>query len=356
MHRNTQPASPIQAVPTNIITGFLGVGKTSAILHLLQHKPADERWAILVNEFGEIGIDGNLMSGAAKAGENIFIKEVPGGCMCCAANLPMQIALNQLLARSRPHRLLIEPTGLGHPQEILDILSAPHYADVVSLQNTLTLVDARKLNDVRYTGHRIFNQQLDIADCVVANKQALYSQADRQRLERYLHQRDLHGTPVIYTDYGKIPLQLLAGADSRAVDDDDNNATAPVKSCSSESEHQEEQSTHSHHSATAASVATLPESGFLRATNRGEGFEAIGWRIASRFIFSREAFFRWALSLPAIRLKAVVITDEGTFGYNFDEETQTEKKLVDGEESRLEIIAPQVSDTWEQQLKDCIKA
>jgi G3E family GTPase len=55
-------SKPIEAIPTNIITGFLGVGKTSAILHLLKFKPANERWAVLVNEFGEIGVDGRLIS------------------------------------------------------------------------------------------------------------------------------------------------------------------------------------------------------------------------------------------------------------------------------------------------------
>ena len=55
--------SRIHAVPTNIITGFLGVGKTSAILHLLKSKPGNECWAVLVNEFGEIGVDGSLLEG-----------------------------------------------------------------------------------------------------------------------------------------------------------------------------------------------------------------------------------------------------------------------------------------------------
>src|SRR5688500_14976207 len=111
-------APPLQAIPTNIITGFLGVGKTTAILHLLKHKPQHERWAVLVNEFGEVGIDGSLLTGASAADGDIFIREVPGGCMCCAAGLPMQIALNRLLSKARPHRVLIEPTGLGHPAEI----------------------------------------------------------------------------------------------------------------------------------------------------------------------------------------------------------------------------------------------
>ena len=89
----------IQSVPTNVITGFLGVGKTTAILHLLANKPADERWAVLVNEFGEIGVDGALME---QQDEGVFISEVPGGCMCCTSGLPMQIALNMLLTRSNP--------------------------------------------------------------------------------------------------------------------------------------------------------------------------------------------------------------------------------------------------------------
>ena len=92
----------ISTVPTNIITGFLGVGKTSAILHLLKEKPKDERWAILVNEFGEIGVDGSLFEGQHNQEQGVFIREVPGGCMCCAAGLPMQIALNQLLTRANP--------------------------------------------------------------------------------------------------------------------------------------------------------------------------------------------------------------------------------------------------------------
>ena len=84
----------IRAIPTNIITGFLGVGKTTAIMQLLKTKPENERWAVLVNEFGEVGVDGSLLKPEDKSSQDVFISEVPGGCMCCAAGLPMQIALN----------------------------------------------------------------------------------------------------------------------------------------------------------------------------------------------------------------------------------------------------------------------
>ena len=154
--------SALHAIPCNVITGFLGAGKTTAILELLKQKPTDERWAVLVNEFGEVGIDGSLYNGSESEANGLFVREVPGGCMCCTAGLPMQIALNRLLTAARPHRLLIEPTGLGHPREILESLSAEHYREVLDLKSTLALVDARKVHDERYTQHASFRQQLAI--------------------------------------------------------------------------------------------------------------------------------------------------------------------------------------------------
>ena len=174
----TTKKTAIKAIPTNIITGFLGVGKTTAILNLLKNKPKNERWAVLVNEFGEIGVDGSLFQGQHSTEQGVFISEVPGGCMCCAAGLPMQIALNQLLSESKPDRLLIEPTGLGHPKEVLEILSAEYYQDVLCLHKTVTLVDARNLKDSRYTEHKTFNQQIAIADIVIGNKLDLYQSSD----------------------------------------------------------------------------------------------------------------------------------------------------------------------------------
>jgi G3E family GTPase len=77
---NSEPFA-ISAVPTNVITGFLGVGKTTAILNLLKSKPDNERWAVLVNEFGEIGEDGSLFEGQHSQEQGVFIREVPGGCL-----------------------------------------------------------------------------------------------------------------------------------------------------------------------------------------------------------------------------------------------------------------------------------
>ena len=95
--RKASMTEPLKDIKTNIITGFLGVGKSTAILDLLEQKPEKERWAVLVHEFGEIGIDGGLF--AKHQDPNIFIREVPGGCMCCATGLLMQIAMSMLLIK-----------------------------------------------------------------------------------------------------------------------------------------------------------------------------------------------------------------------------------------------------------------
>ena len=123
----------IKPIPTNIITGFLGAGKTTAIQKLIAKKPKGQRWAVLVNEFGEVGIDSNLFEGTIEDHNGVTVSQVPGGCMCCANGLPIQMALSILIAKSKPHRLLIEPTGLGHPKEVLSMLSRDYYRENLEL-------------------------------------------------------------------------------------------------------------------------------------------------------------------------------------------------------------------------------
>ena len=327
--------SVIRAVPTNIITGFLGVGKTSAILHLLKHKPIDERWAVLVNEFGEIGVDGSLFEGQRSNGDGIFIREVPGGCMCCAAGIPMHIALNRLLAEAKPDRLLIEPTGLGHPKEVLQALSEEYYQEVLSLNKTLTLVDARKLSDQRYTSHDTFNQQIAIADVVVGNKLDLYKGEDKARLVTYINQLGQAHADVIFTEHGEIPLSVLQGL----------STAYPLPKL------------HHHHESDVkplASEAPMPECGFIKAKNEGEGFSSIGWRFSPDMVFNRELLLLFLTGLRVERMKAVFITDVGVLGYNLTVDALTEIELDDCLESRIEMISDNLDDSLEAQLLACV--
>lgn len=330
-----EKSNRIEAVPTNIITGFLGVGKTSAVLHLLKNKPVDERWAVLVNEFGEVGVDGSLVQGQSGKAEQVFIREVPGGCMCCAAGLPMQIALNQLLHEAKPDRLLIEPTGLGHPKEVLEVLSSEHYRTVLSLQKTLTLVDARKLSDTRYTNHETFNQQIAIADTVVGSKIDLYQADEKQLLNAYVEQVGRPETQVIFAEHGNIPFTAFDGA-----------------TLATEAHHQHHH--HHHSSKPLASELPMPESGMIKAENEGEGFKSIGWRFAPDKVFDRQKLALLLLNLDVERMKAVFITNMGIFGYNLTSDGITEMELDDCAESRIELIAHKLDETIEQRLLACV--
>ena len=324
----------IRAIPTNIITGFLGVGKTSAILHLLKSKPANERWALLINEFGEIGVDGSLFKGRHSEEHGVFIREVPGGCMCCAAGLPMQIALNQLLIHARPDHLLIEPTGLGHPREVLQVLSTEHYQKILDLQKILTLVDARKLSDERYTKHETFNQQIGIADIIVGNKIDLYQREDNVKLETYVKRHGSTEAQLIFTQNGEIAPAYLLGKTSAT--------------------------TKSHHHHTSAkqepllSEVPIPECGYIKAINKGEGFYSTGWRFSPVKIFDRKSLFNWLSGLKVERAKGVFITSEGVYGYNITSDSMAEVKLDDCIESRIEIIGNKEDLICEDDLFKCI--
>ncbi len=166
-------------IPVTVVTGFLGVGKTTAILDLFSHRPADGRWAVLVNEFGEIGIDG-----ARLAGDGLSVAEVPGGCICCSAGVALRVTLVRLLREVRPTRLLIEPTGLAHPAAVIDALRSPGLREVVDVRAVIGLVDPRHCRSERHLGSATWQDQVRIADVLVANKTDLASPEDLAAFHR----------------------------------------------------------------------------------------------------------------------------------------------------------------------------
>jgi len=155
------------AIPVNLITGFLGVGKTTAVIDLLKNKAAGSRWAVLVNEYGDVSIDGAMIEGSSPDG--VSVREVGGGCVCCATAPYMPVALHFLLLDAKPDRLIIETTGLGHPARLLDMLRM-NYRDRLEVRATLGIVDPADFAKPEMRENPIFVDQIQLSDVIVMNK------------------------------------------------------------------------------------------------------------------------------------------------------------------------------------------
>ncbi|MGL6069913.1 CobW family GTP-binding protein [Craterilacuibacter sp.] len=156
---------PMKKTTVNLLSGFLGVGKTTTLRHLIAHKPAHERWAIIVNEFGEIGIDGAVLSDG-----EVPVAEIAGGCLCCVAGPQMTVTVATLLRRERPDRLIIEASGLAHAAGVIDELRAKPLGDALEVGAVLTLVDPRQFVDPSYAMQPLYRDQIAIADVLIATK------------------------------------------------------------------------------------------------------------------------------------------------------------------------------------------
>ncbi|WP_422450335.1 MULTISPECIES: CobW family GTP-binding protein [unclassified Endozoicomonas] len=330
-------------IPANLITGFLGSGKTTAILHLLRQKPENETWAVLVNEFGEVGIDGALLQGSS-ARNDVFVREVPGGCMCCVAGLPMQIGLNMLIARSKPDRLLIEPTGLGHPQEIINTLQGEYYREILSLEASICLVDPRNLEDTRYLENDNFRDQIHLADVLVANKTDLSCETDRRRFEQFADQLPLPKPETAWVKQGALSVEWLD------LPHRDRVAVNPKA-------HHAHQKSPDQLQTTEAMVLKLPEGQlFLRKENTGQHHFSCGWLFSESTSFSFDRLFSLIHAQTAQRLKAVAKTDQGVKGFNMQDGIVSVIEIEETSDSRLEIIssAPMDWDDFETRLQETI--
>ncbi|RYY01248.1 MAG: GTP-binding protein [Gammaproteobacteria bacterium] len=311
-------------IPTNIITGFLGVGKTTAITHLLKHKPQDEIWSVLVNEFGEIGIDGAMLKSV-----NAHVREVPGGCICCVAGLPMKIALNMMIAKTKPDRILIEPTGLGHPEEIINTLLGEYYNTVLDLRATLTLVDPRKLSDSRYTENANFQDQIAVADVLVANKTDECGPEERRAFDELVSSFEIPKQASFWIEQGQLEASWL----------DFPRTEHEVKN----PKHHQKNRLGPQRELYNANVSLPENERFIRRENSANGFYSCGWLFQPQLQFDFNQLFGWLSGAPFLRVKAVMHTNEGLYMFNAENgvlsvneiPVQSREDILD---SRIEVI------------------
>lgn len=317
----------------HLITGFLGSGKTTAILDLLQQAPDDEKWAVLVNEFGEVGVDGAILES-----NGAVVREVPGGCLCCVSGLPFQMGLNMLLAKEKPDVLLIEPTGLGHPRNVLKTLQGHHYQDVLVAGANVCLVDPRQLNDSRYSDNDTFRDQIALADILVANKSDLCSSQDLLRFDELALASQPVKLAVERTEFGHIDINLLL------LPPDPNRLAF------------KDRGHHDHESREVTGPIALSDGeDFRRIEGHGVGHFSLGWLIAGDWRFSLVRLRHWFDQLDAERAKALINTTDGCYVLNWRDGVLSEMPTRALEESRIEIIT-QVSpnsDALEEALFRC---
>ncbi|NVK41785.1 MAG: GTP-binding protein [Oceanospirillaceae bacterium] len=325
-------------IPTNIITGFLGVGKTTAINALLQQKPESERWAVLVNEFGQIGVDQAAMTD----GNGVQIKELAGGCICCALGPMLRAGLANLIRTAKPDRLIIEPTGLGHPEGIIDTLLGDSFREVLDLRAMICLLDPRLLDDPRVLRHETFQDQLNLADIVLLNKLDLCSSEQVERAEAGLA--------------GLFPPKQLTGHahqgrfDAGLLDLVRNDRLAAQFPGS----HDAEDGT------VPAQSLLLPEPGKpVRRIGQGSDFVSCGWVFHRDDVFDYDRLEVCLNSLDgAVRIKGAFRIGYVWLFYNRALDEASIDKLAWRRDSRLEIISrePRDWDDIERLLLDCLEA
>ncbi len=148
-----------------LVSGFLGAGKTTLINHLLSSRTGKiGKVAVIVNEVGELGVDGELLSG-----QNVDMIELAGGCICCTIRTGFFNAVQEIYERVRPNFLVVEATGVAQPGEILDILFELPQSEFIRLGGLITVVDAGFF-EARKVLASFYDNQIRFADILILNK------------------------------------------------------------------------------------------------------------------------------------------------------------------------------------------
>lgn len=311
----------LQNIPTHVIAGPLGAGKTSLIKHLLAQRPANERWAVLINEFGQIGLDAALLT---RDDDGIALGEVAGGCLCCVNGAPFQVGLGRLLRKARPDRLFIEPSGLGHPAQLLKQLREAPWQQVLAVQPCVLVLDAQALA----AGKPLPNAQreaLASAGLLVLNKNEALS--DVQRL---LIQGQLPDRPIYWTQQAQLPLARLPGLNAQAAAAVDNFELPKGLG-------------------QMPAIWTDPASPICLSQGQEDGW-SIGWRWHPSQRFDARRIQQWLQSLDWRRAKLVIHSLDGWVSANaVDNAALAWQPSEWRRDSRIELIFSEVQDVAQLQ-------
>ena len=230
----------LQKIPATVITGFLGAGKTTLIRHLLENA-GGRRIALVINEFGDIGIDAEILKACGDAAcREEDIVELANGCICCTVADDFLPAMRKLLDRhDPPQHIVIETSGLALPQPLVRAFNWPEIKSRVTVDGVITVVDAKALAEGRFAGDEeavaaqraadpnldhenpiaeLFEDQLNCADMVIVNKTDLLNDTESIQVVKDLESLVRPGTRLVPTRHGAIDIGALLGVAAAAED------------------------------------------------------------------------------------------------------------------------------------------
>jgi cobalamin biosynthesis protein CobW len=231
----------IEKIPVTMITGLLGAGKTTLVRHLMQN-PQGRRLAILVNEFGDLGIDGDILKGCADANcPEDAIVELTNGCLCCTVADDFVPTIAALLARPQPpDHILIETSGLALPKPLLKAFEWPDLRSRITVDGVIAVADAEAVADGRFAPDlaaierqrladesidhdtplgEVFEDQVACADIVILNKADLVNPDRLAAARKAVLAEAPRSIPVLDVTEGRIDPRVVLGIGAAAEDD-----------------------------------------------------------------------------------------------------------------------------------------
>ncbi len=185
----------------DIISGFLGAGKTTLIKKLLKDAFKDEQVVLIENEFGEIGIDGGFLKEAG-----IQIREMNSGCICCSLVGDFGASLKEVISKYHPDRILIEPSGVGKLSDVIKAVQGVEKETGLVLNSYTTVVDAKKCKMYMRNFGEFFNNQVEYAGAIIMSRTDIVDEAKAQAAMELL--REINPKAAIITT----PIEKLEGA------------------------------------------------------------------------------------------------------------------------------------------------
>jgi cobalamin biosynthesis protein CobW len=228
----------LSKTPCTIITGFLGAGKTTLVRHLLENAQG-KKLAVLVNEFGDLGFDGEFLKGCGISGcTEEDVVELPNGCICCTVADDFVPALEKLLNRADPpQHILIETSGLALPKPLVQAFNWPAIRARVTVDGVIAVVDGPAVAEGQFADdpdalaaqraqdasvdhdnplEEVFEDQILCADLILLNKSDLIDAATRERVKSEIAAHLPKAIKIVETSRGTIEPALILGLSAAA--------------------------------------------------------------------------------------------------------------------------------------------